>query len=125
MNILPNDTVLGKLEIVEIYDEFYGPKCFSVKDELQHLYLVYWSGVYDNDACTKWVYMPVSSKILDELLREEYTFYEAFTNSKRLMLISTFADKNLHTTIEPLSDKNIHLANLPPKDFFIELERDE
>lgn len=120
MNTLPKDTILGRLKIFEIYDEFFGPKCFSVKDELQQLYLVYWSGDYDNGACTKWVYMPVSTKILDELLREEYTFHEAFTNSKRLMLISTFVDEKQYTQIEPLPKKNIDSANLPPKDFSID-----
>jgi len=123
MNILPKDTILGTLKIFEIYDEFYGPKCFSVRDELQQLYLVYWSGDYDSGECTKWVYMPVSTKILDELLREEYTFHEAFSNSKRLMLISTFADEKRHTAIEPLTKKNIELANLPPKNF--EIDPDE
>jgi hypothetical protein len=120
MNILPKDTILGRLKIFEIYDEFYGPKCFSVRDDLQHLYLVYWSGDYDNGTCTKWVYMPVSTKILDELLREEYTFHKAFTNSKRLMLISTFANKELYTMIDPLTEINIDSANLPPKDFSID-----
>ncbi|MBB1403720.1 DUF6575 domain-containing protein [Pseudoalteromonas sp. SG45-1] len=120
MNILPKDTILGRLKVFEIYDEFYGPKCFSVRDDLQYLYLVYWSGDYENGACTKWVYMPVSTKILDELLREEYTFNKAFTGSKRLMLVSTFADEKSHTLIEPLTEKNIDTANLPPKDFSID-----
>lgn len=122
MNILPKDTILGKLKVFEIYDEFYGPKCFSVRDELQHLYLVYWSGDYDNGECKKWVYMPVSTKILDELVREEYTFHESFTKSKRLMLVSTYSDQNRYTTIEPVSEINIDSVNLPPKDFSIDPE---
>ncbi|WP_457933875.1 hypothetical protein LOS73_14185 [Pseudoalteromonas sp. SCSIO 43210] len=119
MKTLPNDTFLGRLTIFEIYDEFYGPKCFSVKDELQQLYLVYWSGDYDNGRCSKWVYMPVSKKILDELLREEYTFKEAYKKSKRLMLISTYASEDKKTDIIHLNDENLSLANLPPDDFAI------
>lgn len=120
MKTLPKDTLLGSLKIFEIYDELFGPKCFSVKDELQQLYLVYWSGDYDNGACTKWVYMPVSTQILDELVREEYTFHEAYTKSKRLMLISTFSDEKKITTIEPLTKENVDIVNLPPEDFSID-----
>ena len=122
MNILPKDTILGRLKVFEIYDEFYGPKCFSVRDELQHLYLVYWSGDYDNGRCKKWIYMPVSTKILDELVREEYTFHDSLTRSKRLMLVSTYSDEKRYTTIEPISEKNIDTVNLPPKDFSIDPE---
>lgn len=119
MMTLPNDTYLGRLTFFEIYEDFFGPKCFSVKDELQQLYLVYWSGDYEDGKYTKWVYMPVSQKILDELLREEYSFHKAFSNSKRLLIVSI--NSNGKTTIEPLSSPNHHFVNLPPVDFSIDV----
>lgn len=121
MNILPKDTFLGRLSFFEIYDDFFGPKCFSVKDELERLYLVYWSGDYDDGLTSKWLYMPVSPKILDELLREEYSFHQAFSKSKQLMVMCTYAQElNRSTTLEPLnSESNV---NLPPKEFSIELD---
>ena len=123
MKILPNDSYLGRLSFFEIYDDFFGPKCFSVRDELQQLYLVYWSGDYDEGTSTKWVYMPVSQRILDELLREEYSFNEAFSKSKRLMVISTYSEERKQkTTVEALNEDNQHLVNLPPVDFSIDPE---
>ena len=83
---------------------------------------MYWAGDYENGECKRWVYMPVSTKILDELVREEYTFHESFSESKRLMLVSTFSDKKRITTIEPISHKNLSLVNLPPQDFSIDPE---
>lgn len=122
MNILPKDTYLGRLSFFEIYEDFFGPKCFSVRDELQQLYLVYWSGDYDEGTSTKWIYMPVSPKILDELLRGEYSFNKAFSNSKRLMVVSTYLSQvNKETMVETLSKENFHLVNLPPVDFSIDL----
>ncbi|CAH6945567.1 conserved hypothetical protein [Vibrio chagasii] len=123
MEILPNDTYLGRLRFFEIYDQFYGPKCFSVKDELEHLHLVYWSGDYDDNTCTKWVYAPVSTAILDELLREERTFHSVFHSSKRLKLISTYDEsREKSTSIEDLTELNLAEVNLPPEDFSIDLE---
>ncbi|WP_248639055.1 DUF6575 domain-containing protein [Vibrio crassostreae] len=123
MSILPKDTILGHLSFFEIYDDFFGPKCFSIRDELQHLYLVYWSGDYDDASLTKWVYMPVSQGTLDELLREEYSFHSAFSKSKRLMVMSVYAaNLNKKTVLEPIDDDNRHLVNLPPKDFAIDID---
>ncbi len=120
MSILPNDTILGRLNFFEIYDDFMGPKCFSVIDSLQQLYLVYWSGDYDEGSSTRWIYMPVSRKILDELLREEYSFNKAFSNSKRLMVISTSRSKK--TVIEALTEENCDSVNLPPLNFSFDPE---
>lgn len=121
MNILPKDTFLGRLSFFEIYDDFFGPKCFSVKDELERLYLVYWSGDYDDGLTSKWLYMPVSPKILDELLREEYSFHQAFSKSKQLMVMCTYAQElNKPTTLEALDKESD--VNLPPKEFSIELD---
>ncbi len=123
MKVLPKDTFLGKLNFFEIYDDFFGPKCFSVIDELQHLYLVYWSGDYKDDLSTRWVYMPVSSSILDELIREEYSFHDAFSRSKRLMVISTYSEASKKKTkVEFVDDDNLPTVNLPPKDFSIDPE---
>ncbi|ELL0573937.1 hypothetical protein Q6U63_003273 [Vibrio fluvialis] len=123
MNILPRDTHLGKLSLFEIYDDFMGPKCFSVKDELQRLYLVYWSGDYDNGSLTKWIYMPVSNKILDELLRNEYSFNKAFKESKELFVLSTYAkNRKEKTRIEFLTQENRNQVNLPPAEFSIDPE---
>ncbi|MEZ8239992.1 DUF6575 domain-containing protein [Vibrio splendidus] len=33
MNLLPTGTQLGQLELLEVYEDFLGPKCFSVKNE--------------------------------------------------------------------------------------------
>ncbi|MEC6814963.1 DUF6575 domain-containing protein [Photobacterium toruni] len=120
MKVLPNDTELGRLRFFEIYEDFLGPKCFSVKDELDHLYLVYWSGDYDDGNCTKWIYLPISQAKLDDLLREEFTFSTAFRESKRLKVMSVF---NCGPTVfESINDDNRSIINLPPEDFELDLE---
>ncbi|MEZ8319320.1 DUF6575 domain-containing protein, partial [Vibrio splendidus] len=60
MNLLPTGTQLGKLELLEVYQDVLGPKCFSVKNENTQRFMVYWSGDYDNGQCIKWAYIPVT-----------------------------------------------------------------
>lgn len=122
MSVLPRQTILGHLNYFEIYDDFDGPKCFSVKNDLDQLYLVYWSGDYDDGDFSKWVYMPVSQKMLDELIREEVSFHKAFQSSKRLMVVTTPLRSGVSSTVEPLNDSNCECVNLPPVDFSIESE---
>ncbi len=119
MKVLPNDTELGRLRFFEIYDDFFGPKCFSVKDELEHLYLVYWSGDYD-DACTKWIYLPITHSGLDELLREERSVHQAFVESKRLKVMSVYEDRA--TKFESINDETLKAVNLPPECFAFDSE---
>lgn len=120
MKVLPVDSELGRLRFFEIYDDFFGPKCFSVKDELEHLYLVYWSGDYDDGACTKWLYLPITHSGLDELLRHEASVYDAFLDSKRLKLMTVYTDQK--TKFDSVDKINSKLINFPPKCFTFDSE---
>lgn len=120
MSVLPRQTILGHLDFFEIYDDFEGPKCFSVKNDLEQLYLVYWSGDYEDGQYSKWVYMPVSQRILDELVREETSFHMAFRTSKRLMAVHTPLRSGVKAQVELLDSKNLTDINLPPVSFSIE-----
>jgi len=120
MSVLPRQTILGHLDFFEIYDDFDGPKCFSVKNDLEQLYLVYWSGDYDEGQYSKWVYMPVSQRMLDELVREETTFHKVFGTSKRLMAVHTPLKPGVQTHVELIGDAKNSDINLPPASFSIE-----
>ncbi|MCA3902242.1 DUF6575 domain-containing protein [Vibrio parahaemolyticus] len=120
MRVLPNDTELGRLRFFEIYDDFFGPKCFSVKDELEHLYLVYWSGDYDDGASTKWLYLPITHNGLDELLRHEKSVHSAFLESKRLKVMTVFLDKK--TEFNSVCENNAASVNYPPECFAFDSE---
>lgn len=120
MKVLPTDTELGRLRFFEIYDDFFGPKCFSVKDDLEHLYLVYWSGDYEDEACTKWLYLPISHSGLDELLRHEKSVHSAFLDSKRLKVMTVYADKK--TKFDSVDESNSKLVNFPPECFTFDSE---
>ena len=122
MNILPRKTQLGYLKFYEIYEDAFGPKCFSVKNDLEHLYLVYWSGSFGNGQVSDWVYIPVSHAILDQLRREEISFNQAFTNSKRFYQVTTFGDEvESDDCVKLLEINEISQVNLPPEGFKVKL----
>lgn len=119
MKILPNNTELGRLRFYEIYDDYFGPKCFSVTDELEHLYLVYWSGDYKDDRCSKWIYLPLTHSSLDALLRHEESVHEAFKKSKRLKLMTVYENT---ATFEAINNEAKASINLPPECFVFDSE---
>ncbi|GAA6170958.1 hypothetical protein NBRC116592_06280 [Colwellia sp. KU-HH00111] len=120
MNILPKNTMLGYLKYYEIYDDFEGPKCFSVKDKLEQVYLVYWCGDYINESKSTWLYTPISHKRLDQLRREEFSIREVYINPEQMIYhISTFSNENIDE-LNFVTKENLQNYNLPPDSFFIE-----
>lgn len=123
MNLLPTGTQLGKLELLEVYEDFLGPKCFSVKNENTQRFMVYWSGDYEDGKCIKWAYIPVTKPMLANLLSNKVSFHDAFHQSDKLYLASIYANEvGRSATVERVNRSNKHLVNLPPIDFKIDLE---
>jgi hypothetical protein len=82
----PKGTILGQLRFFEIYDEFDGPKCFTVINEMNQLYLVYWGGLFKEKAYTSWLYAPISEKRLDSVRRGHIKFRDVFLTPETGMI---------------------------------------
>lgn len=67
-NIFLPDTILGTLHIKNVYEFFEGPKLFSVTNEVDGLFVVYWIG--DEDDFDKWIVLPISRARLEHLERK-------------------------------------------------------
>lgn len=67
-NIFLKDTHLGTLFIKNIYEFFEGPKLFSVTNEVDSLFVVYWIG--DEEEFDKWIIVPVSKTRLEHFERK-------------------------------------------------------
>lgn len=62
---LPKGSLLGELELLEIYDWYDGPTMFSVKNDRDVLFFVFWADSSENiDA---WLYAPISPERLRDL----------------------------------------------------------
>ncbi|MGF1842296.1 hypothetical protein L4C39_03750 [Vibrio clamense] len=123
MNLLPTGTQLGKLELLEVYEDFLGPKCFSVKNENTQRFMVYWSGDYEEGKCIKWAYIPVTKPLLASLLNNQVSFHDAFHQAAELYMASIYSDGvGKPAKVELVNGMNKHLVNLPPLDFEVDLE---
>lgn len=67
-NIFLADTILGTLYIKNVYEFFEGPKLFSVINEVDGLFVVYWIG--DEEDYDKWIVLPISKGRLEHLERK-------------------------------------------------------
>jgi hypothetical protein len=122
-DVLPMGTQLGNVKLLEIYDEFIGPKCFSVIDESKNIHLVYWEGSYDDGREMRWVYMPVTAQELGELTRngeDAPSFYEAYKRCDELKLVKTYASPCLPASCDVMSAEAKSEANLPPESFLLD-----
>lgn len=67
-NIFLKDSMFGTLTYQNIYEFFEGPKFFSVKNEIDSIFVVYWLGDYEE--FDKWVVIPISFERLEHLERK-------------------------------------------------------
>ncbi len=119
MNILPKDTILGKLAFYEIYDEFDGPRCFSAINSLRQVFLVYWCGDFENNI-SKWIYAPISQKRLDDLRRVKFSIRDVYDKPEQCLFHVSVNFNNQESNVDIVSTRNSKHLNLPPASFYLE-----
>ena len=77
--MLPEGTLLGELEIEEVFVYFDFPRLFSCKNEKGQIYLAL--SVEETDEITKWLYVSLSNPRLEKIRWGEISLREAFQNS--------------------------------------------
>lgn len=117
-NILPVNTFIGKLSPYEIYDEFCGPKCFSVKNNFNQLYLVYWNGNVDGEAT--WLYSPVSEDELDNFIRKRISIRSLFIKKNHFTYYVTIGNKE--HTCDVIDERFKKEVNYPPAGFILDYD---
>lgn len=64
-NLLPQNTFLGKLELVETFSFYDKPVLFTARSASDHLYLVLW--VDETAQADVWLYVSISRARLEQL----------------------------------------------------------
>jgi len=114
--------MLGKLRLFEVYDDFEGPKCFSAINKLEQVFLVYWSGDFNNEeiALSKWLYAPISHKRLDELRRQSFSIRDVFLKPETCVYNVDIPSIGTNSIVSMLSHENVIGSNIPPESFYLE-----
>lgn len=79
MTFLPEGTILGQLEIIEVYDFYDKPVLFSCKNKSGLIFIAIY--VDDSDVAEIWLYTPMSSSRFQNLV-QGIELRDVFTNAE-------------------------------------------
>lgn len=116
---LVQEKSLGTIEIHKVYEEYDGPKLFSVVNALGLYFLVYWiDELEDGDV---WLYVPMSGNRLESLETGSRLLRDAFLYPEENTIYRVFTpfDGSVHS-IGVMTAEEIPEDDLPPCDFRIE-----
>ena len=116
--MIPLNTILGELEIFEIYEYLDGPRLFAARNNIGTIFLVYWFD--EEEDATGWLYLPISEPKLQKLRRRIITLNSAFKKPETNYYI-------VYTSIHPKEDSaelilldEIDPDFFPPEGYYIE-----
>jgi hypothetical protein len=113
MHPLPDNTVLGRLRLLEVYDYYDGPRLFAAHNETGSLFLGYWAD--ETETGEVWYYVAVSRKRLKFIRSGGIALRDAFLNAEDgVVTVVTFSKDSAAT--HALLSTAIPEELLPPKD---------
>ncbi|MFN6538310.1 MAG: DUF6575 domain-containing protein [Nostoc sp. EkiNYC01] len=80
MSFLPERTMLGRLEIIEVYNFYDKPVLFSCKNNSGYIFIAVW--VDSSETADIWIYAPVSSSRFQDIRQGLIELRDIFTNSE-------------------------------------------
>jgi hypothetical protein len=101
MRLLPTNSVLGTLEIVEIYIYYDGPRLFACRNKAQQIFLAIWMN--DNE----WLYVPVSPSRFQSVRSGAITLFEAIRHAE---------DKSVLEVKMSLEGQTLSVRDIPCED---------
>lgn len=115
--MLPNDTILGELTIIEIYEYVNMPVLFACKNRTGHLFMATW--IDETAEHDQWLYTPISLLRFSELRQSKIDLHTAFSQpaDHHVFLISIPKSGN-SATVERIITANIPADWFPlPNDY--------
>ena len=116
--MLPVNTLLGQVELSEIYEYFDGPRLFSVRDNAGGLCLAYWFD--ESEEATGWLYLPITENKLTRLRQQQLTLRQAYEEPETFYWV-------VYTRIPPNEDsarlvtrQQIDSDFFPPEGYYIQ-----
>lgn len=118
---LPKGTILGHLEIDEVFAEFDGPRLFSCRSRSGQIYLAEWAGENDDENGDEWLFVPLTAERLGVVRSGGIPVRQAFTQpEEQVYLVSTFYGGQ-RDEISLLDPELIPDDMLPAGDFLLDL----
>ena len=116
MDVLPKNTLLGNLSIIDIFHYYDGPKLFSCKNNSDQIYFVLWLGDEEkNYKYDRWMYVPVSLTRLQHIKSGQVKLRDACINPEDdfLWIINMPFDSKIESNLEFRQPQSITDDDLP------------
>ena len=120
MDLFPLNSSLGRLSLYEIYEDYEGPKCFSLINNLKQIFLVYWCDFERETQMHEWLYSPISEKKLDRIRRNEIPVREAFVKPEQLIYLVYTGKEQAQNSVKWVEVTELEEIYFPPVDFFLD-----
>jgi hypothetical protein len=122
MSVLPESTMLGKLEMIEVYDFYDKPALFSCKNQSGQIFIVLW--VDSSEVSDIWLYASVSSDRFKSIRKGEIQLRNIFINSEDAFVykVATPYEENLNFEVTTVYCEQIENDYLPISGQVIEVE---
>jgi len=115
--MIPLNTILGKLEISEIYEYLDGPRLFTAKNNVGTTFLVYWCD--EKEDAIGWLYLPISETKLNKLRQKAITLNAAFKEPETSCYIVYTGVSPEEDTAKPISPDEIGTDFFPPEGYYL------
>jgi hypothetical protein len=116
MTWLPTATVLGELEIGEIFVEFDGPRVFSCTSLTDQIFIAGWAE--EGEAADLWLYLPVSQNRLRMVRSGAMRLRDAFTDPESFVyLVTLHHDVSSPDQVTALAGSRLSESWLPDETF--------
>ena len=119
--MLPIQSVLGKLEIFEIYEFFNMPVLFACKNRAGHIYLAVWIDETDEDDV--WLYVPLSERRFQQVRLGEIDLHDAFTQPEDeiVLKVGVVRDAENQAEIEAIPTLEMDTSWAPLPNEFLDI----
>jgi hypothetical protein len=119
--VLPRDSKLGHLTIVEVFEFYDGPKLFSARNRTGTLYLVFWAD--QDEEADHWFYVPVSEGRLESVKEGDLSLREAITQPEDGLIYQASVSRQSARApiVREISPGEIDESCLPPEGDAIEV----
>ena len=123
MEFLATSTILGTLEVLEIYIQYNGARLLACKNQASKIFLALW--VDEEDEYDLWLYMLVSLDRLQNIRTGEISLHQAFSEPESSFLYElTYSYENFEWSTEAIALENLDKDCIPLEGTFLKCDPD-
>lgn len=111
MKLLPEKTVLGRLDILQVFEYYDFPRIFSCKNQTGQIYISI--SIHDDDESCEWIYLPVSSERYNALCSAGISLRSSILETESGFIFTVKTNPNGNDSADYLLPEQIPENDLP------------